>query len=63
MTPSAALLGVPAVPGAGLPPELVFVLEPRASTVSARAIWLRRLLALGGAAFLTALFMGPCMRT
>jgi hypothetical protein len=54
---------VAAAPTSKLPAELLIALEPRASTVTTRTIWLRRVFALGGAGLLTALVMGPCMRT
>ena len=51
------------VPASKLPAQLLIALEPRASAISTRSIWLRRVLALGAAGLLTALVMGPCMRT
>ena len=51
-----------AAPASKLPAELLIALEPRANAVSTRSIWLRRVLALGGAGLLTALIMGPCMK-
>ncbi len=63
--PVAAVAGGAAtpVPVSKLPPELLIALEPRPSPVTTRGMWLRRILALGGAGILTALVMGPCMRS
>ena len=54
---------VPAGPASKLPAEALIALEPRARSDSTGSLWLRRVLALGVAGLLTALVMGPCMRT
>ena len=46
-----------------LPAELLFALEPKASGVSSGSMWLRRVIALGLAALLLALFVGQCMKS
>jgi hypothetical protein len=55
--------GTVAAGGSKLPPEALIALEPRAHEVSSRSVWLRRVIALGGAGLIVALVMGPCMRT
>jgi len=52
----------PAAPGSRLPAEALIALEPRARTVSSGKVWLRRVLALGGAGLLVALVIGLCMK-
>lgn len=52
-----------AASGPRLPPEALIALEPRAHEVSSRSVWLRRVIALGGAGLVVALVMGPCMRS
>ncbi len=52
----------PALRATKLPAELLIALEPRASAITSRSMWLRRFIALGGAGLLIALIMGPCMR-
>ncbi|MGH7731058.1 MAG: hypothetical protein ACRENJ_07395 [Candidatus Eiseniibacteriota bacterium] len=41
---------------------MLIALEPREHGTSTGSVWLRRVVALGGAALLTALVMGPCMK-
>jgi hypothetical protein len=50
-------------PKAGLPPELMFELQPRAAKISTGTRWIRRVIALGLSSLLVAVFMGPCMKS
>lgn len=45
-----------------MPPEMMFALEPRTEGRSRGSKWLRRLIALGVAGLLLAVFVGQCMR-
>jgi len=45
----------------GLPPELMFALQPRTSQITPRTKWIRRAIAMGISSLLVGLFMGPCM--
>lgn len=50
-------------PAPTLPPEALIALEPRGSAASSRTAWIRRMVALGAAVTLVALFTGTCMRS
>ena len=46
-----------------LPPEVLFALEPRASGLSNRSKWLRRIIAIATAVLLLVVFIGQCMKS
>jgi hypothetical protein len=47
----------------GLPPELMFSLQPRPARVSTRRKWIGRAIAMGVSSLLVGLMMGPCMKS
>lgn len=47
----------------GVPPELMFALQPREAQVSNSSKWIRRFIAAGVASILIAFFVRACMKT